>query len=183
MRINIEIDEGLMREATRLSGVRTKKAAVEAGLRLLVETHAQKAIRRLRGKVQWEGDLAVSRRGRLCSLSILLLQSAPSIPERRPPRATPKLRLTLSQSHSIWIGREEDRTRTMDRTSYGFILRADRRTSHAVRSGVKVISSKENSKEFAEYVASFEHGKVPVRYGRRVRSEWFCHRCSAGQRW
>ena len=73
MRINIEIDEGLMREATRLSGVRTEKAAVEAGLRLLVETHAQKAIRRLRGKVRWEGDLAVSRRGRLCSLSILLL--------------------------------------------------------------------------------------------------------------
>jgi Arc/MetJ family transcription regulator len=64
MRINIDIDDGLMREAMQCSGARTKKAAVEAGLRLLVEAHAQSAIRRLRGKVRWEGDLSVSRRGR-----------------------------------------------------------------------------------------------------------------------
>ncbi len=65
MRTNIDIDDGLMRQAMRHSGVRTKKAAVEAGLRLLVETHAQSAIRRLRGKVRWEGNLDVSRRGRV----------------------------------------------------------------------------------------------------------------------
>ena len=59
MRTNIDIDDGLMRQAMRHSGVRTKKAAVEAGLRLLVETHAQSAIRRLRGKVRWEGNLDV----------------------------------------------------------------------------------------------------------------------------
>ena len=51
----------------RCSGARTKKAAVEAGLRLLVRTHAQGSIRRLRGKVQWEGDLAQSRKGRFYS--------------------------------------------------------------------------------------------------------------------
>jgi len=64
MRTNIDIDDGLMRQALRHSGVRTKKAAVEAGLRLLVATYAQQSIRRLKGKVQWEGDLNASRRGR-----------------------------------------------------------------------------------------------------------------------
>jgi Arc/MetJ family transcription regulator len=65
MRTNIEIDDRLMRQAMRNSGRRTKKATVEAGLRLLVETHAQTAIRRLKGKVRWEGDLNESRRGRV----------------------------------------------------------------------------------------------------------------------
>ncbi len=53
-----------MRQAMRRSGLRTKKAAVERGLQLLVRTHAQTSIRRLRGKVKWEGDLATSRQGR-----------------------------------------------------------------------------------------------------------------------
>jgi Arc/MetJ family transcription regulator len=64
MRTNIDIDDQLIRQAMRSSGVRTKKAAVDAGLRLLVKTHAQTAIRQLRGKVQWEGDLDQSRLGR-----------------------------------------------------------------------------------------------------------------------
>jgi Arc/MetJ family transcription regulator len=64
MRTNIEIDDHLLTEAMRSSGAHTKKAAVEAGLRLLVKTHSQTAIRRLRGKVQWEGDLNRSRLGR-----------------------------------------------------------------------------------------------------------------------
>ncbi len=66
MRTNIEIDDRLMSEAMRLSGAATKKAAVEAGLRLLVQTYSQTAIRRLRGKVRWEGDLNKSRLGRVC---------------------------------------------------------------------------------------------------------------------
>jgi Arc/MetJ family transcription regulator len=64
MRTNIEINDRLMRTAMRRSGARTKKAAVEAGLRLLAQTHAQGSIRRLRGKVQWDGDLDESRKGR-----------------------------------------------------------------------------------------------------------------------
>ena len=64
MRTNIEIEDGLMREAMRSSGKRTKRAAVEAGLRLLVQTRAQAKIRRLRGKVRWQGDLETSRAGR-----------------------------------------------------------------------------------------------------------------------
>ena len=63
MRTNIEIDDQLIKRALRSSGTTTKKAAVEAGLQLLVKTHAQTGIRRLRGKIQWEGDLERSRRG------------------------------------------------------------------------------------------------------------------------
>jgi Arc/MetJ family transcription regulator len=64
MRTNIEIDDHLMRQAMKSSGAGTKKAAVEAALRLLVETHGQVGIRRLKGKVHWEGNLEESRRGR-----------------------------------------------------------------------------------------------------------------------
>ena len=64
MRTNIEIDDNLMRQAMRVSGAVTKKATVEAGLRLLVQTHAQVGMRRFRGKVKWEGNLQESRLGR-----------------------------------------------------------------------------------------------------------------------
>jgi Arc/MetJ family transcription regulator len=64
VRTNIDIDDRLMTQAMRRSGAPTKKAAVEAGLRLLAQTHAQGSIRRLRGKVQWDGDLAQSRMSR-----------------------------------------------------------------------------------------------------------------------
>ena len=65
MRTNIDIDDRLMRQAMRSSGARTKRAAVEEGLRLLIRTRNQKGVRRLRGKVTWEGDLATSRLGRV----------------------------------------------------------------------------------------------------------------------
>jgi len=64
MRTNIDIDGKLMRQAIRSSGARTKRAVVEEGLRLLIETRGQRAIRRLRGNVAWEGDLERSRRSR-----------------------------------------------------------------------------------------------------------------------
>jgi Arc/MetJ family transcription regulator len=67
MRLTIDIDDSLMRDAMRCSGVRTKKAAVEEGLRVLVATHAQRGMRRLRGKVRWEGNLSESRKGRVSS--------------------------------------------------------------------------------------------------------------------
>jgi Arc/MetJ family transcription regulator len=64
MRTNIDIDDKLMREAMRSSGAGTKRAAVEEGLRLLIRTRGQRTLRRLRGKVAWEGDLDASRLGR-----------------------------------------------------------------------------------------------------------------------
>ncbi len=65
MRTNIEIDDRLMRRAMRRSGARTKKATVEKALRLLAETHDQASIRRLRGKIEWEGDLERLRLSRV----------------------------------------------------------------------------------------------------------------------
>ncbi len=65
MRTNIEIDDRLMREAMRKSGASTKRAAVEAGLKLLIQIRSQAGIRRLRGKIHWEGDLNESRLGRV----------------------------------------------------------------------------------------------------------------------
>ena len=65
MRTNIEIDDTLMRQAMRLGETGTKKATVEAALRLFIQTRLQGGIRKLRGKVKWEGDLEESRRGRV----------------------------------------------------------------------------------------------------------------------
>jgi Arc/MetJ family transcription regulator len=65
MRTNIEIDDQLMREAMRASGRKTKRDVVEAALRLLVQTKAQADIRRLRGRIEWEGDLDESRSDRV----------------------------------------------------------------------------------------------------------------------
>ena len=64
-RTNIEIDDRLMRQAMRTGKGRTKRAVVEAGLRLLVQTHGQTGMRRLKGKVRWEGNLSESRQGRV----------------------------------------------------------------------------------------------------------------------
>lgn len=57
MRTNIEIDDGLMADALKATGLKTKKEAVEYGLRALVRLDKQSAIRKLRGKLNWEGDL------------------------------------------------------------------------------------------------------------------------------
>jgi Arc/MetJ family transcription regulator len=65
MRTNIDIDDNLMRRrAMRLGGIDTKKATVEAALRLFIQTRAQAGMRRFRGKVKWEGNLEESRLGR-----------------------------------------------------------------------------------------------------------------------
>jgi Arc/MetJ family transcription regulator len=64
MRTNIDLDDELLSKAMRSSGLRTKRAVVQAALQLYVDIQAQSGIRKLRGKVVWEGDLSESRRGR-----------------------------------------------------------------------------------------------------------------------
>jgi Arc/MetJ family transcription regulator len=64
MRTNIEIDDEVMREAQRLTGVRTKRETVDLALRELVARHQRLGILDLRGRVHWEGDLSATRRGR-----------------------------------------------------------------------------------------------------------------------
>ena len=63
MRTTIVIDDQLMAEAMRLSGARTRKQAVEEGLRLLIRMQLQEQVqvRRLRGSVRWTGDLDAMR--------------------------------------------------------------------------------------------------------------------------
>jgi Arc/MetJ family transcription regulator len=65
MRTNIVISDRLMREAMRASGLRTKRETVEAGLQLLVQIHAQTAIRTLKGAIHWDGNLEESRKTRV----------------------------------------------------------------------------------------------------------------------
>ena len=62
VRTNIEIDDDLMDEAMKASGLATKRETVEAGLRLLVQLKRQRRIRRYRGKLRWEGNLERMRR-------------------------------------------------------------------------------------------------------------------------
>ncbi|MGZ8996332.1 MAG: type II toxin-antitoxin system VapB family antitoxin [Rhodospirillales bacterium] len=64
MRTNIEIDDDLMHEALQSSGLATKRAVVEEGLRLLIRLKRQESVRSLFGQVRWEGDLEASRLGR-----------------------------------------------------------------------------------------------------------------------
>lgn len=64
MRTNIVIDDELMKEALKFSGLKTKKDAVETGLRLLVRIKKQERIKSLRGKLKWEGDLDAMRTDR-----------------------------------------------------------------------------------------------------------------------
>jgi len=64
VRTNIVIDDQLMKETLRATGLKTKREAVELGLRTLLRLSKQAEIRRLRGKLQWEGDLDAMRRDR-----------------------------------------------------------------------------------------------------------------------
>ena len=61
MRTNIEIDDKLMKDALRFTGAKTKREAVEMGLRTLVQLGKQVEVRKMRGKLQWEGDLDAMR--------------------------------------------------------------------------------------------------------------------------
>ena len=62
MRTNIVINDLLMDEAKKLSGLKTKRAVVEYGLQLLIQLKKQERIKKLRGKLIWVGDLDSMRR-------------------------------------------------------------------------------------------------------------------------
>ena len=57
MRTNIEIDDSLMADALKATGLSTKKEAVELGLKALIKLNKQASIRALKGKLKWEGNL------------------------------------------------------------------------------------------------------------------------------
>ena len=57
MRTNVVLDDDLVRSALRLSGFKTKKKAIEEGLKLLIEVNRQERIKSFRGKLKWTGSL------------------------------------------------------------------------------------------------------------------------------
>ena len=64
MRTNIVIDDELMSDAMKATGLSTKRETVELGLRTLLRLQQQEAVRAFRGKLRWEGDLDASRADR-----------------------------------------------------------------------------------------------------------------------
>lgn len=63
VRTNIVIDDQLMSDALKATGLNTKKEAVEECLKLLIRRNRQQEIKKLRGKVNWEGNLHEMRGG------------------------------------------------------------------------------------------------------------------------
>jgi len=62
MRTNVVLDDDLVKSALEASGIKTKKKAIEEGLKLLIDVHCQKRIKAYRGKLKWSGDLDKMRR-------------------------------------------------------------------------------------------------------------------------
>jgi Arc/MetJ family transcription regulator len=61
MRTNIVIDDRLMNDALKATGLKTKKEAVELGLKTLIKLNQQEKIKELKGKLKWDGDLDAMR--------------------------------------------------------------------------------------------------------------------------
>ena len=61
MRTNIVIDEKLIADAIKATGARTKREAVELGLKALIQLKKQEALKGFRGKLRWRGDLDLMR--------------------------------------------------------------------------------------------------------------------------
>jgi Arc/MetJ family transcription regulator len=64
MRTNIVLDEALVEQARKLTGIKTKKELIHEALRTLIRLRQQSEVRLLRGKLHWEGDLDESRQSR-----------------------------------------------------------------------------------------------------------------------
>ncbi len=62
MRTNIVIDDKLMADTLRATGLSTKREVVELGLKTLLQLKPQAEIKKLRGKITWHGDLDATRR-------------------------------------------------------------------------------------------------------------------------
>ncbi len=68
MRTNVVIDDELMAQAMKYTGLKTKRAVIEEALRTLIRLKAQEEVRSLRGKLRWEGNLDEMRQGRFLSV-------------------------------------------------------------------------------------------------------------------
>jgi Arc/MetJ family transcription regulator len=64
-RTNIDLDEGLLRKARKLTRLKTKREVVNTALALLVRHEERKGILRFKGSGLWQGDLKAMRRNRV----------------------------------------------------------------------------------------------------------------------
>jgi len=62
MRTNVVIDDRLMTRAIKSGRYRTMRSAIEEGLRLLLQVNSQRQLRKLKGRIAWEGNLDKMRR-------------------------------------------------------------------------------------------------------------------------
>ena len=65
MRTNIVLDDKLIERAQKLTGIKTKREVVHEALRTLILLREQSEIRKLRGKLKWEGNLHEQRLTRI----------------------------------------------------------------------------------------------------------------------
>jgi Arc/MetJ family transcription regulator len=65
MRTNVILDEALVTQAKVLTGIKTTRGVLDEALRVLIRLQEQGQVRELRGRLHWEGDLAVLREGRV----------------------------------------------------------------------------------------------------------------------
>ena len=61
-RTNIVLDDGLIKRAMQVSGAKTKREAVDRALREMVARDSYRALRKLKGKMPWDGDIDARRR-------------------------------------------------------------------------------------------------------------------------
>ena len=64
MRTNIVLDDALIEQARKLTGIKTKKDVIHEALRTLIRLRQQAGVRNLRGKLHWDGSLEEQRQGR-----------------------------------------------------------------------------------------------------------------------
>lgn len=64
MRTNVVLDDGLVKRAKELTGIKTTRQVIHEALESLVLLREQANIRTLRGKLKWEGELDTMREGR-----------------------------------------------------------------------------------------------------------------------
>lgn len=64
-RTNIVVNEKLLKKALRITGARSMREVIDIALKSLVDKESlYRSIMKLRGKLEWEGDLNTMRRGR-----------------------------------------------------------------------------------------------------------------------
>lgn len=63
-RTNIVLDDKLVEDCLRATGIRTRKALIDHALRELYRHESQAKILEFKGKINWEGDLNEGRQGR-----------------------------------------------------------------------------------------------------------------------